>query len=143
MYIYLQAKAKLDNIRNTEMIKTIFTQILIVVSTALSNPTQLFYSLGALLALLLLYYASKEVISVIRDFVQTQIGKPTLVRETSYHYSILPQWLSRIFTSESLEAGSRRISDEFKNVILHEDVKERITQIALGTYMHAYRYKFS
>jgi len=128
----MQAKAKLDTDRLIEGIKTVSQQVTRMVNELISRPKQVAAIIAVLLALLAVYYAMRELITVVREFIQAQIGKPSLVRETSYHWSLLPMFITNMW-AESLAQGLRNIKDHFKNVVLSSDDKERICQLALAT----------
>ena len=90
-------------------------------------------TLGVFLVMLLIYYSSKELIVVLRNFIQARLGRPSLVRETSVHWALLPRWSWFWINAETLHHGKQTIEDHLNGVILSEDDKARVVQLALAT----------
>jgi ATPase family AAA domain-containing protein 3A/B len=132
----LQMQAKLDTERNIESIRSVFQQIVQMVHTFLSQPYQVALFVGAIFALYLAYYLVKESIAALKTFIQKQLGRPSLVRETSYHVTILPKVLTLSYWGlyrESLDRGYQHITKCFDNVILSEQDKDKVIKLALTT----------
>ena len=99
----------------------------------LSQPERILMTLGVFLVMLLIYYSSKELIIVLRNFIQARLGRPSLVRETSVHWTLLPRWSWFWMNAETLHRGKQKIEDHLNGVILSEDDKARVVQLALAT----------
>eukprot|EP00596_Hydrurales_sp_CCMP1899_P002199 CAMPEP_0119044704 /NCGR_PEP_ID=MMETSP1177-20130426/33738_1 /TAXON_ID=2985 /ORGANISM="Ochromonas sp, Strain CCMP1899" /LENGTH=494 /DNA_ID=CAMNT_0007015221 /DNA_START=59 /DNA_END=1540 /DNA_ORIENTATION=- len=134
----MQAQAQLDTQRMIDSIKTISLQVTLIAKEFLSKPERLVMMIAVLLGFLIVYYALRELIVVLREFIKARLGRPSLVRETSVHWSILPDFISpfywyRMIFTESLMKGKKNIEDHLENVILSNDDKSRVVQIALAT----------
>jgi ATPase family AAA domain-containing protein 3A/B len=143
----LQTQSKLDTERMVEGIKSVSLQVTAIVRDVFSRPRQLAILAGIFLALLVSYFLIRECSALVRQFVQTRIGKPSLVRETSFHWSLLPQWvhdlsISSLFSSSSsssndrnsaLTASLQQLEAEFADVILSDEDKTRVLNLALAT----------
>ena len=131
----IQTKSKLETERIITTIKTISTQITKMILNIFEKPQQVAIFTAIILSLIALYYIIKEVFKVIRQYIQSKIGKPSLVRETSYTYSIFPSWVSNLFKKSDVDFNySRKILDkEFDNIILSAEDKRRVLNLALAT----------
>jgi len=133
----MQVRAQLEAQKWQAVVTSVAAQIKRLSMAILSNPRQVAAVVSAILALMLLYYLSKEVIVVLREFLQSQLGKPALVRETSYHWSLanyLPHFMQRLLAwHETADQGVTAIQSFFQKVILGEVVQERVSQLALST----------
>jgi ATPase family AAA domain-containing protein 3A/B len=130
----LQAQSKLDTDRLVEGIKTISKQISVVVNNVFSKPKQIIVICSLFFLLFLSYYIIKELVSMIRQIIQSQIGKPSLVRETSFHWSIIPRFIVQFFSRKEITSKSIKfLKDQFKDIILSEADKERVITLALAT----------
>ncbi len=141
----LQMQSKLDTERMIETIKNISNQIIIIFKNIFQHPKQLLMISSIIVLLVLSYFFIKELSNLIRQFIQSNIGKPLLVRETSYHWSLFPtsitsilSFISNIFTmnrnkEKYLNNSLQRLEKEFANIILSKEDKERIIHLALAT----------
>jgi ATPase family AAA domain-containing protein 3A/B len=142
----IQAKGKLDSDRAVLSIKLVFSEVQAVVQEVLSSPERLFYIVGVLLLLLATYFVLRELIVLFREYVQAQIGKPALVRETSYTWSPVRTLLTPVrallrvvgvgsggVTSASIERDIETLKRTFEHVVLEPSLKERIIQLAVST----------
>ena len=135
----IQAKGQQDSERAMQSIRLVFRETVALINEVMSSPTRVAQILGVLLALFATYYILREVISLLRDFVQSQIGKPSLVRETSHRMSLLGL-MKRPFVlligsgwRKSVERNTAELNALFQDVILGSALKERIIQLALST----------
>ena len=128
----LKLKSKLERMRQKDAIQQLSSQVSAFIQQIITQPRQLAIILGIFLGFIATYYVVREILSVIREFIQTQLGRPSLVRETSYKRGIVPNWLGNLF-SESREQSMQRIEDIFRNVILNIQDKEQVMQLALAT----------
>jgi ATPase family AAA domain-containing protein 3A/B len=130
----MQAKARMDTQRILDAIRMLSDQGKAIIDELLLHPERIALLVGMVLTLMLLYYTISEFIAIVRDFVKARLGRPTLVRETSVKWTLLPlpNFIRSLF-AESMSSGLRRIEDVFKNVILSDDDKARVIQLALAT----------
>jgi ATPase family AAA domain-containing protein 3A/B len=132
----LQAAAKLESQKWQNAITTVALQTENIMKALISNPSQLAMAVGAVLFIFFMYFLFREMIVIMREFAQSQLGKPALVRETSYKYlqNPLPSWLLAPFISkETLETSTATVMEYFSKVILSPDVNKRISEIAIAT----------
>lgn len=151
----LQAQAKMDTERMITGIKTFTDQIIRLIQSILFQPERLATIIGIFFSLYLTVYFIREMIQLIRQTIQSIIGRPKLVRETSCSFSIIPYFLTLRYFSimifvlyqlinlilisywfigkESLETGIKKVEDYFVDVILSDDDKDRVTKLALAT----------
>jgi ATPase family AAA domain-containing protein 3A/B len=132
----IQLQAKLDTERMVEGIRSSFAQITSIVKSLISRPKQLLIILGVILFVILFYYFVREFAALIRTMLQRRLGRPVLVRETSYHWSILPQFFadSLDFSNWSdIAQSARELQQSFLDIILSHDDKQRILDLALAT----------
>lgn len=127
----MQTQAKLDTQRTLDMIQSISKHLANLARDFMAQPERILMTLGVLLAMSIIYYASRELIVVLRNFIQARLGRPSLVRETSVHWSFVPRW--SWLWGESLEHGKQHIEDHLNGVILSDDDKARVVQLALAT----------
>lgn len=142
----IQLQAKLETERMVQGIKNVSQQLSSMIQKAFAHPEQLFLISGMFLAIVLCYYLIREFSSLVRHFIQQRLGRPVLVRETSYQWTILPSWLRNIlsFSSTKLSKDSilqswsspqamDALAKDFDDIILAPEDKERILQLALAT----------
>ena len=134
----MQKQARLDTQRYLDIIKLVSKQMMYLTKDFFSNPERLVYSTIACFGLLLIYYFLKEMINMLKDYVQARLGRPSLVRETSVQSSF--QYFLSLFSvlnwfryRESVTTGRNKIADHFKNVMLCDSDKARVIQLALAT----------
>lgn len=126
----LKLQAKLDTELYLESIKLIFHQFYKLVQDLVSHPEQLALVAAILASIIAAYYLIKETITFLRHLIQSSIGKPVLVRETSYHWSPFPNIYNKRQTTES---SLRDIEKRFDDVILSETDKEKVVNLVLAT----------
>jgi ATPase family AAA domain-containing protein 3A/B len=130
----IQMQSRLDTERMVQGIRSVSVQVSTIVKDVLSRPKQLAMIAGILLALITCYFLIREFSSMVRQFIQARIGKPTLVRETSYHWSLLPDFLLNLLSKErDLSSSMKALEQEFRDIILSEDDKARVMNLALAT----------
>jgi ATPase family AAA domain-containing protein 3A/B len=125
-------QSKLDTMQMVEGVKAVSEQISNIIQQFLSRPRQI------------------AAVVVLRSIIQTRLGRPALVRETSFSRSILPEFLERSLAvayrilrkliglekSVSGADGGRVlpiIEATFKDVILETEAKERVILLAQAT----------
>lgn len=129
----LQLEASLDAAKIVEGIKVVADQLSSIVGQIASKPKQLMAISGIFLASVILYYVIKELIGMLRELIQSYLGRPSLVRETSYRSS----WFG---LRSLLSGGPKEITEQkstiqkhFESVILADEDMERVVQLALST----------
>jgi ATPase family AAA domain-containing protein 3A/B len=134
----LQIQSKLDTERMIEGIKNISNQIISIMKNIFSHPKQLLMIASLIFLLILCYFLIKELSNLIRSFIQSNLGKPLLVRETSYSWSWIPdlkETFSSIFQKKenAFNATLKTLEEEYRHIILSKDDKERIINLTLAT----------
>jgi len=130
----LQVQANLDTKRFMDGAEVVMGQVTTLLRDLLSRPSQLLTLVALVFVASMSYYAIKEISISLRQYVQNYLGRPMLVRETSFSWSFLPAFISNMISSkESLVEGQRHIEEAFKDVILSKEDMSRVNQIALAT----------
>eukprot|EP01034_Spumella_vulgaris_P027884 gene27884-34667_t len=130
----IQIQSSQDTARMLEGIKAVGTQLTGIVQDLFSRPKQILVLSALLLVLLLCYYLVKESLAMLRVFIQAQIGKPSLVRETSRQWSIVPEFVaSRLTRREAVSTTFKSIAESFEHIILSAEDKERVISLAVAT----------
>lgn len=131
----LQMQSSLDTKKLVEGIKLVSEHISKVAMELISRPMQLAAVGGIILLSVLVYYSVRELVSMLRELVQAYLGKPSLVRETSYQ-SNLTGIFKRIIAfgrKASLSESLGVVSSYFSAVVLSKDDADRVIQLALAT----------
>ena len=130
----VQVQSQMETERMMLVIQLLFTNISVVVREILFRPGQLALIAGVLLLLVAVYYSIREFAALVRHFLQAQIGKPSLIRETSVRWSWLPLSPFSATQSSSARAASlQQIVDHFRDVILPPEDKARVVDLAVST----------
>jgi ATPase family AAA domain-containing protein 3A/B len=130
----IQTQSKLDTERMITAIKTVSAQVSRILRDIFEQPQQVAIVTAVVLALVALYYLFKEAFKLVRQYVQSRIGRPSLVRETSYTYSFLPHAvLNYLSPPEDLTASRAKLESQFENIILSAEDKQRVLNLALAT----------
>lgn len=141
----LELQSKLDTDRMITSIKNISQQIIFIFQNIFAHPKQLMMIAGLILLLIFNYFFIKELSNLIRQFIQSNLGKPLLVRETSYHWTMATyfkdfwKFLFSIFffwkinKENQISLNLKQLEEEFANIILSKDDKERVINLALAT----------
>jgi ATPase family AAA domain-containing protein 3A/B len=130
----IQAQSKLDTERMITAIKTVSAQVSRIVSEVFAKPEQVAIITTVILSLIALYYVFKELFKLLKQYVQSRIGRPSLVRETSYTYSVLPNFVLNWLTpAENLAASRTKLEQAFESIILCAEDKQRVLNLALAT----------
>jgi len=128
----LQAQSRVDTEKMVHGIKTVSQQLSRLVVDIISRPQQLAAVAGVLFVVLAVYYAIRELTTIMRQFVQARLGRPSLVRETSrLSVFMLDYWITS--AASRAQDSVVGLAEHFKNVILSEDDKDRVIQLALTT----------
>jgi ATPase family AAA domain-containing protein 3A/B len=131
----LTMQSTLDTKKMVETIQLVSEHVSKVALELLARPMQLAAVGAIILASVLVYYSVRELVSMLRELVQAYLGKPSLVRETSYQSS-LAGLAERVFSfgrKASLAESLGVVSSYFSSVALSRDDEDRVTQLALAT----------
>lgn len=128
----IQMQAELDTERMVQGIKNISQQISFLTRNLLAQPRQLLLLGGLFLALVFCYYLVREMSALLRQMIQHRLGRPALVRETSYHWSLLPSFLTKLGEPSTAKLVTT-LEQDFADIILSAPDKERILHLALAT----------
>jgi ATPase family AAA domain-containing protein 3A/B len=163
----MEIKAKLETNRILETVKLIFTQFITIIKTFLLYPKQLFYIFCLILLLYVVVVILQQCIQLYKTILYNYFGKPLLIRETSFnvlHYIPVIKYIvmfssarpsQSAIENESLKSSSSlsnesmkkyclhpsviaMIEEEFSQVILSDDDKHRIIQLAITTFNTKY-----
>ncbi len=137
----MKIQAELEGRNIVKGIETVFQSTAEMAMQIVANPSYLLWLMGVGVAMLAAYFAIKETSRALRELIMSALGRPRLVRETSVSWSILhvlPLPLLKILYSmfsraQKLEASLKIVYDAFDNIILSENDKDRVVQMALTT----------
>lgn len=124
----LELKSRLELVRQKDAIKLVASHVSRIVKDVVSQPKQVALLLGAVLCFIAAYFAVRELVSVVREFIQSQLGKPSLVRETSRRGGLFSS-----FSWLWAPAAQQVVARAFEDVILAPADREQIIQLAVGT----------
>ena len=125
----LELKSRLELVRQKDAIKQVAGHVSRIVKDVVSQPKQVALLLGAVLCFIAAYFAVRELVSVVREFIQSQLGKPSLVRETSRRGGLLSSSFSWLWA----QAAQQVVARAFEDVILAPADREQIITLAVGT----------
>ncbi len=130
----LQMQSMLDTKAMVESVQVVSAQLSKLALELVSRPRQLAAVGGIVLAAVVFYYSAKELVSMVRELVQSYLGRPSLVRETSY----VPWWhpaqlLRRLRRAPALSDSLAAITAHFSSVVLAAADMDRVVQLALAT----------
>lgn len=129
----LQEEAEQRRKKSIAIINAIALQISSSVSSASENPKQVLIFVIYLILLLSAIFTSREVAKMLRIIIQSTIGKPKLIRETTRR-SVPIQYL--LFAKELLLSATHpnrkneSILDAFDDVALDDDLMNKILSLA-------------
>ena len=131
----LQAESEQRRKRNIAAINAIFTHLSTSLVTAAKNPKQVVTFIGYICLLTSAIFVAREMSRLIRQIIESCIGKPQLIRETTRKtlfwslLSLFSQSLSYLNPWRS-KGPSTSIDDCFEDLILPKDLKDRIIELA-------------
>lgn len=129
----LQTQSRLETERFIQSIKSISIQLSKFIQDIISHPKQLLIVVCVIVLMISIYFVIRELATMVRQFIQTTIGRPILVRETSYKWWLIPQfsyWVDEIW---STSLNVREVEKDFQDIILSADDKRRVTDLATAT----------
>ncbi|KAJ1430989.1 P-loop containing nucleoside triphosphate hydrolase protein [Ochromonadaceae sp. CCMP2298] len=129
----LAAKSRLDSERMLAGIQAVSAQVSAIVTQIFAQPRQVAVLVGIVLGLIALYYVLREGFKVLRQYIQTRLGKPVLVRETSCEWTLLPHFVANWLSKEDFAVSRVRLEQEFESIVLSAADKERVLNLALAT----------
>lgn len=122
-------------------INFLYIIILNFINFLLINPRKIILLFIFIFLLLLFLLFIKEFLYIFRNYIQKNIGKPKLIRETSYNSSLLyfiilylKKKLNFLFNTNQNLDDSSHIYDDFSTIILEDSLKNKIIQLALATF---------
>ena len=124
----MKLKASLETERLISTVSAVTTQLGDVIRELSAHPLQVAYGALVVVALMLIYHALREAISLLRAFVQARLGKPSLVRETSVRWT---PWALSFLSRKAV--GLAEIEASFADIILSDSCKSSIFNLAMTT----------
>ena len=130
----IKLEAELKSKATISAISQVFVEVSKIIQVVLSEPRQLL-SIGAvILTFIFSYYLVKELATAVRTIIQDAIGKPRLVRETSFKWHFLPYFVADImFPIENKAESLVAVEKHFEDVVLSAEDRDRVVQLALTT----------
>lgn len=134
----MKLQASLETERFVKVVKSISLQLSRIMFDLVSRPERVLYLFSGILGLILVYYVLKELFLSIKSFLQYQLGRPSLVRETSYEWRFTA-WVLGLFSflnfssSPPSKKSLESVEQHFSSVVLSKEDKDRIISIALST----------
>jgi len=129
----LHLQSALDAQRFMDNAKVLYTQAGLLVTDLVTHPRELFLLLGLVAAAVMLYYAAREAAVSCRQLIQSRFGRPMLVRETSYSWSLLRALGLWSGTGKSVSQEKDEVAMCFSDVVLCQEDMERVVQLTLAT----------
>lgn len=123
----LQMTSRLETERFIQSIKSVSFQLSKLIQDAISHPQQLAVVIGVIIVMIGIFFCIRELATVIRQLIQSTIGRPVLVRETS------SRWNLQILFANFFPLRSSDIKSEFDDIILSSDDKSRVLELAIAT----------
>lgn len=132
----LKAEAEQTRKKNIAAINAIASHIATSLHSASKNPRQVLLFICYLAILATGIYTSRELSRLCRVIIESNLGKPRLIRETT-RKNFVHELFSHIFLSYFNFNASRRrqnhIDDCFGDVALEFELKEKILSIAISS----------
>ena len=128
-------KAELEQKRKGHIaaIQAIFNHFSSLLSSALDNPKQVFIFIGFAAMFAVAIYSARELARLCRVIIESAIGKPRLIRETTRI-----SYFKHIYTSvgkfnRSKTENLNNMEHFFDDLILPKELKNRIMSIAISS----------
>lgn len=129
----LKVQAELESEQIISTITVLFDEVGKMMYGIISQPQKLVFIFGLTLVFVLSFYGIKEFVGLVRSTIQSYIGKPSLVRETSMHWHFLPAFIADYFSTEDYKRSLLEIEKHLQGVVLGREDRERVVQLALTT----------
>jgi ATPase family AAA domain-containing protein 3A/B len=129
----LTLQADLDTKRFIDGFEVVWAQLAIFSRDLLARPSDVLLLLGLIFVAVISYHSIKEFSMTLRQYIQNQLGRPMLIRETSSSSFLSPwNWMKRLsWKNETDEKSS--IRNMFRDVILSPEDTERVVQLTVAT----------
>jgi len=115
-----------------EGISSIFTHLTSGIGSFTSDPTKIRTFVGVAIAVTAGYFIVKEGATLLRQVIESQLGKPRLVRETSHKRSIFPFSTLSLFSKQQASVHEGMVK-AFEGVILCPKIMEQVIYLATAT----------
>lgn len=131
----LRAESEQRRKRNIAAINAVFTHLSTSLATAVKNPKQVVTFIGYICLLTSAIYVAREMSRLIRQIIESCIGKPQLIRETTRKtliWSLISCLVQLIpyFNPWRSRTSSTSIEDCFEDLILPKKLKDRVIELA-------------
>jgi len=133
----LKAESEQRRLRTIAGIHTFFQQVSSSLSTASKNPKQVFSFIGYVTLLAVAIYTAREAARLCRLTIESVLGKPKLIRETTrkpFIMSSLSALLEKVFMPLFQRKSFEQVCDQvFEDLILPASMKERVLELAISS----------
>jgi len=134
----LRAEAEQRRERNMAIINSLSHQISVAFTSAVKNPKKAFMFIAYISSLALAFHVAREAAKLCRSLIESTIGKPKLLRETSRKsmmIEIIQSLIHGIFVylydRKTMDDLARQSCEEvFDDVILPPQLKDRVISLA-------------
>lgn len=134
----LQEESEQRRKRNVAAINAVFAHLSTSLAAAVKNPKQVLTFIGYICLLTSAIFVAREMSRLIRQIIESCIGKPQLIRETT-RKTLIWSWLCWIFQLISYinpwrsKATTSSIEECFEDLILPKDLKDRVIELAYSS----------
>ena len=128
----LQAESEQRRKRNIAAINAVFTHLSTSLSNAAAKPKEVLTFLGYICLLVSSIFFARETSKLIRSIIESFIGRPQLVRETtrkSLPWSFLA-YAKLLVLPWNSKRDTKSIEDTFSDLILPHELKTRVVELA-------------
>ncbi|KAL7451224.1 hypothetical protein ACHAWC_006583, partial [Mediolabrus comicus] len=129
----LRAESEQRRKRNIAAINAIFTHLSTSLSNAVRQPKEVLTFVGYVCLLVSSIFFARETSKLIRSIIESFIGRPQLVRETtrqSMPWSLLAYAKLLFPWKRKSKRDTKSIEDTFSDLILPQELKSRIVELA-------------
>lgn len=128
----LQAESEQRRKRNIAAINAVFTHLSISLSNAVNKPKEVLTFVGYICLLVSSIFFARETSKLIRSIIESFIGRPQLVRETtrkSIPWSLLA-YVKLLVCPWQSKRDTKSIEETFSDLILPQELKTRVVELA-------------
>lgn len=128
----LKAESEQRRKRNIAAINAVFTHLSTSLSNAVSKPKEVLTFVGYICLLVSSIFFARETSKLIRSIIESFIGRPQLVRETtrkSMLWSLLA-YAKLLFLPWRSKRDTKAIDETFSDLILPLELKTRVVELA-------------
>jgi len=129
----IKAEAEEARRRNVAAVKEAFTWLGRGFDSLMSNPKDVLIMIGYFAALALAVYVSRELANLCRVILESIIGKPTLIRETTKKniFGETVDWFKDLVTAKLSNKQQNVYAEKvFEDVVLPDGLKKRVISLA-------------